>query len=72
MKITAYTSQDFLNTRVYETDYILANVPPEEMDDETREEMRNGSRPLLSFYDIKSDKWVALPIEFVIEISQFR
>ena len=68
MRITAYRTESYTATRVYETDEILANLPPEMIDDEQRKIMQDGGVPLLSFYDKISEKNWSVPIEFIIEI----
>lgn len=68
MRITAYRTETYTATRVYETDKILANLPPEWMDDEERKMLHDGAVPMLSFYDKISERNWSVPVEFVIEI----
>lgn len=72
MKITAYRSNKYEAVTEYKTDKILGTLSPDEMDDEMREMLNNGSTPLLCFTTkdrVGAEMNICIPVQFIISIT---
>lgn len=71
MRITYYNSTKYEKTTTEEANIIWGNYEPNEMDEETREELRSGELiPMCNFETVGDGSWKSIPWSFVIKIEE--
>jgi len=70
MIIKAYRSESYKAVAEYKAECIVGVPDPEYMDDQIREELRNGAAPLLCFVDKETGSNICIPVQFVIGIME--